>query len=114
MSSSKGSPGLRKRQLSPDDATLQRPSDASTPSAAQKPSPTYRYLIALVSLVLSATYFYAVQKPGSELASSYILCSREGAKIYTVDEVRPNVECLVVRDGYFTDAGWQGERGPRY
>lgn len=43
--------------------------------------------------------------PASELAEPYALCTPDGPKIYTVDEHRPNVQCLVVQGAFIVATG---------
>ncbi|KAF4598377.1 hypothetical protein EYR38_006779 [Pleurotus pulmonarius] len=43
--------------------------------------------------------------PASELAETYALCTPDGPKIYTVDELRPNVQCLVVQGAFIVGTG---------
>ncbi|KAI0812390.1 amidohydrolase family-domain-containing protein [Irpex lacteus] len=66
-----------------------------------------RYLLGLASLALSTTYFYSARysSPTEFRGSNYALCSPDGANIYTVDPERPHVQCFVVQDGHFVDAG---------
>lgn len=109
MSPSRHSPGLRKRNLPPDAADAKgSPAPVThTPQAAS----AGRYLIALVSLALSGAYFYSHWPTRSELPSDYILCSSDGDKIYTVDDMNPNVQCFVVKGEHFVDVGSVGEWG---
>ncbi|KAI0093329.1 amidohydrolase family-domain-containing protein [Irpex rosettiformis] len=114
-SPSKSPSGLRQRQTaSPTPADKD---SVSTPSqqAGSRSSKASRYLLVLVSLALSTTYFYLHYHAFSEpYGPDYALCSPNGAKIYTVDADNPKVQCIVVQNGYFVDAGSLGEVKQRW
>jgi len=42
---------------------------------------------------------------------SYAICSRDGSWIYTLDELNPRTQCLVVRGSYIVDSGTLGKVG---
>lgn len=42
------------------------------------------------------------------LPGTYALCSRDGAKIYTVDPTQPQVQCIVVEGSLIIDRGAMG------
>ncbi|KAF8891698.1 amidohydrolase family-domain-containing protein [Infundibulicybe gibba] len=70
--------------------------------------PTFKRLhILLVVLVLSgfSTYVSLRSKTTLILPKSYAVCSREGAKIYTVDQNNSQTECIVVHHKYIVDSG---------
>ncbi|KAI0700891.1 amidohydrolase family-domain-containing protein [Cytidiella melzeri] len=106
MSSSRNSPGLRKRQP-PSNITNDKCATSDTPlHYSTKSFATGRYLLVLVSLALSATYLYFHKdRVSPEPSTGYVLCSPSGANIYTVDAAAPKVQCLVVQNGKFVDAG---------
>ena len=111
MISSQSPSGLRQRQKTPSPAPADK---GAVPAALQHvsrgSSKVSRYLLGLVSLALSTTYFYSQYHPSAEFrASHYALCSSDGANIYTVDADKPNVQCIVVQDGHFVDAGSLGK-----
>lgn len=110
MPSSRHSPGLRKRQLAADAAATHTSSSAATSLGSTNSAASHRLLLVLVSLVLSATYLYYVNRQtGPVLQTDYALCSPDGAHIYTVDESSPNVQCLVVQNEHIVDVGSLGE-----
>jgi hypothetical protein len=66
-----------------------------------------RDFVVLLSLASSLAIW--VCKGGPEvLASNYAVCSRVGAKVYTVDDNNPTVQCLVVHDAFIVDTGSLG------
>ncbi|KAI0344613.1 hypothetical protein BDW22DRAFT_1354713 [Trametopsis cervina] len=101
---SRSSPGLRKRQLSPESTALKSISQAGSLPTSSRPSSAARNLL-LLSFALSAAYLYTNHRTPSIPPSTYALCSPDGPKIYTVDEATHNVECLVVQNEVFVDAG---------
>ena len=109
MSSSRSSPGLRKRQLTPDVIDEKTSLLASVSSGRVKPTIGPRHLLALVSLSISAFFIFRSSFGTREAPHSYALCSPDGDNIYTVDDVTPRVQCLVVHDGMFVDTGSLGQ-----
>lgn len=109
MSSSQGFPGLRKRQLTPDVPDEKSPLLPSLASARAKSTIGNRYLLALVSLSLSAFLILRISFAVTQIPQTYALCSPDGNNIYTVDTLTPRVQCLVVHDGKFIDTGSLGE-----
>lgn len=109
MSSSQGFPGLRKRQLTPDVPDEKSPLLASLSTARAKSTIVNRYLLALVSLSISAFFILRRSFAATEIPQTYALCSPDGSNIYTVDALTPRVQCLVVHDGKFIDTGSLGE-----
>ncbi|OAX36092.1 hypothetical protein K503DRAFT_695783 [Rhizopogon vinicolor AM-OR11-026] len=63
-----------------------------------------RLVILVLSLAASATWLLSSKEP-SPLSDSYAVCSRSGARVYTVDEAVPNVQCLVVDESFIMDSG---------
>jgi hypothetical protein len=66
-----------------------------------------RLWIFLFSLALP-TLFLLFSSHARSSSKTYALCSREGAKIYTVDEAK-QVQCILVHGAYVVDTGTLGE-----
>lgn len=64
-----------------------------------------RFFIILAGILLLCVYAYLPSKPWTALSDSYVLCSRDGNKIYTVDENNSQTECIVVHGSYIVDTG---------
>lgn len=110
MPSSRRSPGLRKRQLTPDVNDEKIPLLAPVSSSSRtKSTISRRYVLVLVSISIAAVFILRTSLAGTDIPQSYALCSRDGNNIYTVDTVAPRVQCLVVQDGKFVDTGSVGE-----
>ncbi|KIP08259.1 hypothetical protein PHLGIDRAFT_384520 [Phlebiopsis gigantea 11061_1 CR5-6] len=109
MSTSRSSPSLRKRQLTPDVLDEKTSLLASVSSARAKSTVGARHLLALVSLSISAFFIFRTSFATREASHAYALCSPDGNNIYTVDDVTPRVQCLVVHDGKFVDIGSLGQ-----
>ncbi|KAH9924450.1 uncharacterized protein B0H18DRAFT_432452 [Fomitopsis serialis] len=62
-------------------------------------------LIASLTLSLYALLRFRSLSTPSE---SYALCSPRGANVFTVDDAKPRVQCLVVHHSHFTDVGTLG------
>lgn len=99
---------LRKRQGSgkfndtgPQNA-LPRNNDSVLPSVL--PGLGCSSLVILISLAAFAAWFLSPEKIAS-LSHSYAICSSSGARVYTVDHVVPNVQCLVVDGSLILDTG---------
>ncbi|KAG1761990.1 amidohydrolase family-domain-containing protein [Suillus occidentalis] len=99
---------LRKRQGSgkftdtgPQNA-LPRKNDSVLPSVV--PGLGCYSLVILISLAAFAAWFLSPEKISS-LSHSYAICSSSGARVYTVDHVVPNVQCLVVDGSFILDTG---------
>ena len=104
-----GSP--RQRSLGPDkrqDTSISQPSQLASSTASQNPSHALLY-IASISVAALISFFAVGSSKGSDTStpfpSTYALCSRSGAQIYTVDEANPHVQCLAVFDSYFVGVG---------
>jgi hypothetical protein len=102
---------LRKRQGSgkfndtgPQNA-LPRNNDSVLPSVL--PGLGCSSLVILISLAAFAAWFLSPEKIAS-LSHSYAICSSSGARVYTVDHVVPNVQCLVVDGSLILDTGSLG------
>ncbi len=64
-------------------------------------SPRTILVIFLTGLLLANIYLKGRSR---DLPDNYALCSREG-KVYTVDESKPQTECIVVHGNKFVDWG---------
>ena len=51
-------------------------------------------------------WFHTQVPPDS--VNCYAICSRSGARVYTVDDANPTVQCLVVQDEFIVDTGSLG------
>lgn len=110
MPASRNSPGLRKRQLTPEPNGAKAALHASAAAVKGSPSTRTRLLLALISLSVSA--FFILRRsspPASQIPDAYALCSPDGDNIYTVDEAVPRAQCLVVKDEIFVGVGSLGE-----
>ncbi|PSR72158.1 hypothetical protein PHLCEN_2v11950 [Hermanssonia centrifuga] len=105
MPSSKNSPGLRKRQLYPDAEDEKSSKASAAPLTYHSLSTTGHYFMVFASVIVSTYLFLRYYPTHDSLPTSYALCSREGAKIYTVDSTVPNVQCIVVHNSNFVDVG---------
>lgn len=99
---------LRKRQgpgkftdTGPQNA-LPRKNDSVLPSVL--PGSGCSCLVVLIFLAAFAAWFLSPEKISS-LSHSYAVCSSSGARVYTVDHVVPNVQCLVVDGSLILDTG---------
>ncbi|KAH7888360.1 amidohydrolase family-domain-containing protein, partial [Phlebopus sp. FC_14] len=61
----------------------------------------YFFLVPLLLGLSSIIYFWS----GPAVPDIYAVCSRSGARVYTVDETNSVVQCLVVRDSFIVDTG---------
>ncbi|KAG1742219.1 amidohydrolase family-domain-containing protein [Suillus lakei] len=61
-------------------------------------------LVILMLLAIFAAWFISSEETSS-LSHSYAVCSPSGARVYTVDHVVPNVQCLVVDGSLIVDTG---------
>ncbi|KAG2153894.1 amidohydrolase family-domain-containing protein [Suillus clintonianus] len=61
-------------------------------------------LVTLVFLAVFAAWFLSPEGT-SPLSRSYAVCSPSGARVYTVDQAAPNVQCLVVDGSLILDTG---------
>ncbi|KAG5221307.1 amidohydrolase family-domain-containing protein [Salix suchowensis] len=67
-----------------------------------------KILVAVACLAVLSWFASAPARstvPASEVAKPYALCTPDGPKIYTVDELRPNVKCLVVQGAFIVATG---------
>lgn len=88
--------GLVKNQV------LDTNESASPPASAPHSTPwVYKLLFAVA---VSGYVLIAPQAPKT-LPASYALCSREGNKIYTVDETNSQTQCIVIHQSHIVDKG---------
>jgi len=62
-------------------------------------------LIYVLTTLLSISGLVFYNSRQTELPSSYALCSRDDYSIYTVDSLKPLVQCIVVQGSRITDYG---------
>ena len=109
MSYSRSSPGLRKRQLTPDGVDEKQPLLSSVSSVRARSTTASRYLFVLVSFSISVFLILRNSFAPAQTPDAYALCSPDGESIYTVDDVTPRAQCIVVHGGRFVDTGSLGE-----
>ena len=102
---------LRRRNIAdstPVPRRVQTSSDA-TQSSLPSASVALKRVLVFSSLAISAGaffWFYTQVQPAS--VNCYAICSRSGARVYTVDDVDPAVQCLVIRNQFIVDTGSLG------
>lgn len=69
-------------------------------------------LLFIISTGLSLVYLAFFTRQQAPLPDAYALCSRDGQYIYTVDPVKPKVQCIVVQDSEIFDTGSIGMLEP--
>jgi hypothetical protein len=105
--------GLHKRKRPGKFADIDPKNDEPSTGACVLPnSPSSwfllpRLVILVLSLAVSGAWFLSSKEP-SPLSNTYAVCSLSGARVYTVDEVIPNVQCLVVDGSFIIDSGTLG------
>lgn len=72
------------------------------------PDFAFPWLFILVALAVFALSFLFKERLDSVVPKTYAVCSKEGS-IYTVDESKPRVECIVVHGSKIIDTGSAGE-----
>src|SRR5882762_4893474 len=104
---------LRQRHvnLANGDGKSDPPVDGDNCTVAPKPSAplSYRVCIFLASVALSSALFLLSSKQQQVLPESYVLCSRAGNRIYTVDDAGSQVQCLAVHKSQIVATGSLGE-----
>ena len=104
---------LRQRHvnLANGDGKSDPPVDGANCTVAPKPSArlSYRVCIFLASVALSSALFLLSSKQQQVLPESYVLCSRAGNRIYTVDDAGSQVQCLTVHKSQIVATGSLGE-----
>lgn len=102
---------LRKRQASESRKGVGGDRRNDVPSTGAYVLPSWfsfaRLGIFVISLAASVACFLYSRKH-LPLPNSYAICSRSGAHIYTVDEVVPKVQCLVIDESFIVDSGYLG------
>ncbi|KAI0768647.1 amidohydrolase family-domain-containing protein [Trametes elegans] len=105
---------LRKRSpaaiASSPTARTPRPAPHTPPKTTARSA---KRALALAALALSLSAYLAYSRLnldpraplGQDAVRTYALCSREGARIYTLDPARPRAQCLVVHQSTFTSTG---------
>jgi hypothetical protein len=102
---------LRHVNLANGDGKSDPPVDGDNCIVAPKPSAclSYRVCIFLASVALSSALFLLSSKQQQVLPESYVLCSRAGNRIYTVDDAGSQVQCLAVHQSQIVATGSLGE-----
>ncbi|KAF9245006.1 amidohydrolase family-domain-containing protein [Melanogaster broomeanus] len=103
---------LRKRTSNTPPLMEEAPTKTNVAQAPQNPTITRNFVI-LLSLASSVALWLCQSGPVA-VTSSYAVCSRAGAKIYTVDDNNPAVQCLVVHDAFIVDTGSLEEISARW
>ena len=101
--------GLRRRNITdtiPPQKKTQNNSDETQTRLLSTFITSKRFLIFL-SVAMSAFFWFHTRVPSAAI-NCYAICSRTGARIYTVDDANPTVQCLVVRDEFIVDTGSLG------
>ncbi|KAI9572099.1 amidohydrolase family-domain-containing protein [Boletus coccyginus] len=67
---------------------------------------THEQIVSLIfsSLAVSA-FFWVYKRVPLASVNSYAICSRSGARVYTVDDDNPTAQCLVIQDEFIVDTG---------
>lgn len=106
---------LRRRQPSEEKILADAPRSVET--AAPDPSqstnipavPTRlgvsRGIISIILAILTLSVYRLCPRSLPAVPKSYVLCSRDGDYIYTVDDAHPRVQCLAVHQSRFVAAG---------
>jgi hypothetical protein len=84
-----------------------KPTGQKTPSTPTSFKLGLYVVVGYVAVAASWLLSHKLAQP-TPLAGVYALCSREGAKIYTVDSKLPNVQCVVVHNSTIVDRGSLG------
>lgn len=73
-------------------------------SIASKDTPSLQLLLTSAVLLLAVFIFIDPRSP-SNSPVSYVLCSKEGNKVYTVDSDNSQTQCIVVVGAFIADRG---------
>ncbi|OCH90259.1 hypothetical protein OBBRIDRAFT_793498 [Obba rivulosa] len=106
MASPKDS-SLRNRSRQPTPEDMKGDKDVPLHPTPRSGQSRYCISVASASLLISllTVIIYRRCVSSTTLSSSYALCTPNGANIYTVDDKNSKVQCLVVRNSHFVDAG---------
>lgn len=100
---------LRRRNIAdsiPAQKRTQTNSDA-TQSSLPSASVALKTVLIFLSLSVSAFFWRYTQVPPASV-NCYAICSRSGARIYTVDDANHIVQCFVIQDEFIVDIGSLG------
>ena len=106
----------RRQALQPSVPDVARPNEQGhniPEDRQQKPGSYYSTGTFVIFVYLAVTVAWvSLRKLGTAapLPDTYALCSRDGAKIYTVDPAQPQVQCIVVEGSLIIDRGAMGTR----
>ncbi|KAG1860354.1 amidohydrolase family-domain-containing protein [Suillus subluteus] len=97
---------LRKRQDPGESADTGPKNVLPSRSASALPGFGCSRLVILIFLAVFAAWFLSSEETEtSSLSHYYAVCSSSGARVYTMDHVVPNVQCLVVDGPLIVDTG---------
>ena len=82
-----------KTNLGQENSSLETKPSTRPRNSQQSPSRVAGTALCVAGLVL-----YLLRSSSFFASSSYTLCTRGGARIYTVTDAKPRVECIVVND----------------
>jgi hypothetical protein len=102
---------LRQRTVSTEKSSMstekQKTQDNGTSIRAR--SSISGYWHALLCIVSTCAFFLLFKStPLAVSPTSYAVCSREGPRIYTLDDSNPLTQCLVVQGSHIADSGTLG------
>ncbi|KAI6032798.1 amidohydrolase family-domain-containing protein [Pisolithus orientalis] len=95
---------MPKSQITSDDSIVGSNQNLSRTRTRRGTEETRKSLVLLISLVFPLVGFFHLTI-SSHLPKFYAVCSREGAKIYTVDDNNTVAQCLVVDHMFIVDTG---------
>lgn len=64
--------------------------------------------VLIVSCLLVCAFFWLYTLAPPTSLNRYAICSRSGARIYTVEDANPTVQCFVIQDEFIVDTGSLG------
>ncbi|KAF9474742.1 hypothetical protein BDN70DRAFT_884495 [Pholiota conissans] len=70
-----------------------------------RPSRRWYWKLLATAICLSFVAYHVTTQPEHVSPQTYALCSKEGQRIYTVDENNTSVECIVVHGARIADSG---------
>lgn len=79
----------------------------ATQSSFPSASVVLNSVLIFSSLAVSA-FFWVYKRVPLASVNSYAICSRSGARVYTVDDDNPTAQCLVIQDEFIVDTGSLG------
>ncbi|KAG8213763.1 amidohydrolase family-domain-containing protein [Butyriboletus roseoflavus] len=95
---------LRRRNVADSIQKRTQTNNDATQSVLPSTSVALKMVLVVSCLSVSAFFWFYTQVPLTSL-NRYAICSRSGARIYTVDDANPTVQCLVIQDEFIVDTG---------